>query len=417
MPAKSARSFGDSIGVNVRLTYLDTPAYDDFGPVEARLRELGVRYVSDSLCPTCTLPGRPPERLAALGIKANLGVGWLSGGPAIDRAGLQARPRPRCANSVASLSGSQRAGPLGRPATGSRRPAPSRPSCTARRRRTPFLSALPRARAEPRLPRAPAPRWETCRRRSTAATCTPIRAACRRSSNLDDERALMAPVSKDKPLADHRGRLPHRPRLPGAAPAGVGAGRRRSTCRGIALEAFRCGVERTYIYQFADLWSPADAAAARLPALGELASACCAGTSSPSRPSSRCATCCAPSTPTPRRWRPRAGCASASRAPGPTSASCCCAPPTAPTRWCCGATSASGTATAQRDLAPAPERVDVALGQPISAARRFDPVSSDDDDGELDEPAADPVDLAGTPVVLRLAPRRAPPPRAAARSR
>ena len=48
-----ARAFGDSIGVNTHIGWYDTAGYGDFDPIESRLRELGVRYVRDGLCPTC----------------------------------------------------------------------------------------------------------------------------------------------------------------------------------------------------------------------------------------------------------------------------------------------------------------------------------------------------------------------------
>ena len=67
---------------------------------------------------------------------------------------------------------------------------------------------------------------------------------------------------------------------------------------------------------------------------------------------------------------------------------------------------------ALKDLHPAPQRVDVVLGQPIALARRFDPVDSDSERRRWTEPRRIPVDLAGAPVVLRLTPpgaAKAPP--------
>ena len=66
MQASSARAFGDSVGVNVHLTYVDT-SYRDFDTVSARLQELGVRYVRDGLCATC------PFQLAHLNTLAGRG--------------------------------------------------------------------------------------------------------------------------------------------------------------------------------------------------------------------------------------------------------------------------------------------------------------------------------------------------------
>ena len=56
------------MGVDVRLTYL-TSSYKDFNPIEARLKELGVRYVGDGFCPTCEYRIDRLQRLAADGIR------------------------------------------------------------------------------------------------------------------------------------------------------------------------------------------------------------------------------------------------------------------------------------------------------------------------------------------------------------
>ena len=44
VPAKSADSFVDSIGVNVHLTY---DAYKDNGLIKSKLQELGIRHIRD----------------------------------------------------------------------------------------------------------------------------------------------------------------------------------------------------------------------------------------------------------------------------------------------------------------------------------------------------------------------------------
>lgn len=102
MPAHSARAFGDSVGVNIRLTHIDT-SYGDFDTLKARLRELGVRYISDSVCPDCEYQIDRLRRLAAVGIRANLAVGWLAGGTVSIAPGLQAL-RTRLRDSVVSIS-------------------------------------------------------------------------------------------------------------------------------------------------------------------------------------------------------------------------------------------------------------------------------------------------------------------------
>ena len=45
---------------------------------------------------------------------------------------------------------------------------------------------------------------------------------------------------------------------------------------------------------------------------------------------------------------------------------------------------------APRDLSPAPDRVDVALGERIALARRFDPVASGREQQRWDDPQPDP---------------------------
>jgi hypothetical protein len=63
---------------------------------------------------------------------------------------------------------------------------------------------------------------------------------------------------------------------------------------------------------------------------------------------------------------------------------------------------------ARRDLFPAPVRFEVALGQPVALAQRFDPVDSDRERGRWTNPVRIPLDLAGGPVVLRLTPPGVP---------
>jgi hypothetical protein len=72
--AKQADAFVESIGVNVHLTYSDTP-YAEFAKVDQALQELGVRYIRDGVG-----QGRPDvyseyRTLAAQGIKLDMIVG------------------------------------------------------------------------------------------------------------------------------------------------------------------------------------------------------------------------------------------------------------------------------------------------------------------------------------------------------
>jgi hypothetical protein len=74
-PARSAGAFMDSVGVNTHVIYDDT-AYGDFDRVRARLAELGVRHIRDSVCGTCVWQWERYEALAADGIRLNAGAGW-----------------------------------------------------------------------------------------------------------------------------------------------------------------------------------------------------------------------------------------------------------------------------------------------------------------------------------------------------
>ena len=84
------------------LTWIDT-SYGDYNTLESRLLELGVRHVHDGICPTCTYQISMLKRLAADGIKAELGVGDLAGGSAQMQASLEAiRDLPGVVSAVAA---------------------------------------------------------------------------------------------------------------------------------------------------------------------------------------------------------------------------------------------------------------------------------------------------------------------------
>jgi hypothetical protein len=70
----AAGAFADSIGVNVHLTYDNTP-YADFDRVLASLRELGVRHVRDGLVPSRPDQYERLDRLASAGIRSTLIMG------------------------------------------------------------------------------------------------------------------------------------------------------------------------------------------------------------------------------------------------------------------------------------------------------------------------------------------------------
>jgi hypothetical protein len=66
-----AERFVDSVGVNVHLSYFDR-AYNDFGAVRDRLRDLGVRNIRDGACVACDEQQRRLLELGRDGIRADL---------------------------------------------------------------------------------------------------------------------------------------------------------------------------------------------------------------------------------------------------------------------------------------------------------------------------------------------------------
>ncbi len=98
--ARPADSFVDSVGVNVHMSYNDTP-YGDQARVADRLAELGVRHVRDGV-----VPGRPDqwaalEALGRRGIRSTL----IAGRPDIDLPRLTATLRDQLSGSVEAVEG------------------------------------------------------------------------------------------------------------------------------------------------------------------------------------------------------------------------------------------------------------------------------------------------------------------------
>jgi len=75
VPARSADSFVDSIGVNTHTYYSNTKYYQDFGTITQRLKELGVRHVRENLVPNRSDQYKMLNALAAQGIKSTLILG------------------------------------------------------------------------------------------------------------------------------------------------------------------------------------------------------------------------------------------------------------------------------------------------------------------------------------------------------
>jgi hypothetical protein len=398
VPAKSARAFGDSVGVNVRLNYLDT-SYGDFETVQARLRELGVRHVSDSICPGCDWQIERLQRLARLGIRANLGVGWLSGGTPTIAPALQAL-RTELRESVVSISGINEPDISGDPSW-------------VHNTRLFHIELNRQVQADPLLRGLPVVGPSLVHRESRPAlgdlsghvdrgNIHPYPGGLPPMGHLEDERQMMAGVTGDKPLVAtevgyhtdmaHVG--PHRP----ASERAVATYTPR-----IVLEAFRFGIERTYLYTLADLWSDAEAQARQFPK-SENSFGLLRFDLSP-KPSFialrnllRAVDADSPPVPSPGGLRFDLEGAGADvrrlllrSADGSY----------ALVLW---RDVSVWDRAALRDLSPAADRVDVVLGQPLATARRFDPVASAAETQRWTSPSRLSVELRGEPVVLRLVP-------------
>jgi hypothetical protein len=398
VPAQSARAFGDSLGVNVRLTHLDT-SYGDFDTLRARLRELGVRYVNDSICATCEYQITRLNALADIGIHSTLGVGSLKDGTASIAPALRAL-RERVPRSVVSIAGVNEPDISGDP------------NWIANTRA--FQAELYRqVKADPFLARLPVIGPSLVHRESRAAlgnlsahldrgNIHPYPGGNPPLQNLADERQLMSSVAGSKPLVatevgyhtDLAFTGPHRP----ASEQAVATYTPR-----IALEAFRFGLDRTYLYQFADYWNAADATRFGLPP-SENSFGLLRWNLSP-KPAfyalrnllravdSESAPVAGPG-----------GLRLAIEGAGPDVSQLLLRSADGSYALVLWRSVSVWDRTALRDLSPAPDRVDVALGEPISVARRFDPVTSDVETQRWANPTRISVDLAGTPVVVRLVP-------------
>jgi hypothetical protein len=401
VPANSARAFGDSMGVDVRLTYL-TSSYKNFAPIEARLKELGVRYVGDGFCPTCEYQIDRLQRLAADGIRAEVGVGNLAGGTASIDAGLRVI-KNRLRNSVISVVAINEPDISGNP------------NWIADTRW--FMHELyNRVNADPALAHLNVIGPAVVNRGSRAAlgdlssyldrgNIHPYPGGAPPLHNILDEFDLASKISANKPLvATEIGY--HTDTTPGLYGGHYGASERAVAqyMPRIALEAFVGGIERTYIYQFADLWSPSQAQQygiskaensfgllrwdlSRKPSFIALRNLLRV-TDSDSAP-----------VISPGGMRLRL------EGAGPDVRSLLLRSADGSYALALWRTVSVWDYLGRKDLYPAPDRVDVVVGQPVTLARRFDPVESSEETKRWDDPSRIPVDLAGAPVVLRPPPR------------
>jgi hypothetical protein len=395
--ASSARSFGNSVGVNARLSWIDT-SYGDFNTLRSRLRELGVRYIRDGLCPTCTYDVDRLNRLAANGIKANIIVGTLSGGDAQMQETL-AGIRDKVLNAVVSIE------------------APNEPNLTGdpdwvQHTRTYQQKLYMSVKSDPALANlrvvGPAVGWP-----ASPGDLGDLSDVLDRGNfhpypggnppfyNLASEGLNAAAVSGSKPvIATEVGYHSYLATTGGHLPASERA-IAIYTPR-LALEGFYGGVERSYIFQLADAWSDANRPAGVSPeedsfgllrsglspkpsfiALRNLMRVTDAGSAAVAFPDG-VRFGLEGAGPDVRHLLLRSGDGSY-----------------ALVLW----RTVSVWDPSQRvDLYPTPEQVNVVFGEPISLARRFDPVTSDAKVQRWTYPRSIPVDLAGAPIVLKLTP-------------
>jgi hypothetical protein len=399
VPAKPARAFGDSMGVDVRLTYL-TSSYKNFAPIEARLKELGVRYVGDGFCPTCEYQIDRLQRLAADGIRANLGVGNLAGGTASIDEGLRVI-KNRLQKSVISVT------------TINEPDISGNPNWIADTRW--FTHELySRVNADPALADLQVIGPAVVNRGSRAAlgdmssyldrgNIHPYPGGATPLHNIVDEFDLASKISAHKPLVAteigyHNDTDPLYGGHYGASERAVAQYMPR-----IALEAFRGGIERTYIYQFADLWSPSQAQQYGVSkAENSFGLLRWDLTPKPSfialRNLLRVVDSDSAPVASPGGMRLRI------EGAGPDVRSLLLRSADGSYALALWRQVSVWDYLGTKDLNPAPDHVDVALGQRVALARRFDPVMSSDETKRWNDPSEIPVDLAGAPVVLRLTP-------------
>ena len=402
VPATSARAFGDSVGVNVRLSWLDT-AYGDFDAVRARLRELGVRHINDGFCGACEYQLDRMKRLAADGITSSVGPSGLTEGSAALQWSLKVI-RDRVREAVDSVQ------------------APNEPDISGdpqwvEHTRAYQAELYARVKGDRALAHLPVigPSIVNRELRPLVGDLSPFLdwgnlhpypGGTPPLTDMADQRLLGAMIAGSKPLvateAGYHNDLsfsgPHR------------AASERATAiytPRLVLEAFLGGIKRTYIYQLLDPWTPAQAQTRgispsensfgllrydRSPkpsfyALRNLMSAVDSGSPPVASPGGlRFAL--EGAGPDVRRLLLRSADGSY-----------------ALVLWRQVSVWDRG---ARRDLYPGADRLELVLGEPVSLARRFAPVESGVERQRWTDPQRIPVDLAGAPVVLRLTPRGVP---------
>jgi hypothetical protein len=392
VPAQPARTFGDSIGVNTHIGWSDTPAYSNFNAVLARMRELGVRYVRDGLCPTCEEWISRLKRLGAAGIRSNIISTDLVAGSVRMQQNLQVI-RSRLRDAVVSVE------------------APNEPDQQGDSQWIAKTRALQQqlwasVKGDPALAHlqvlGPALVYPASWSQLGDLTAFldrgnmhPYPGGGTPLHNLGDLIPLSARTSGGEPIvateAGYHSDLATTSGHYGTSERAIGIYTPR-----LALEGFSRGLDRTYIYQLADPWTNVSGFENKFGLL---------------RPDL---------SPKPaflalrNLLRAVDGGSAPVAAPGGLRVGLEGAPPDLRQLLL---RSANGTfalvlwrdvsvwdRVARQDLFPAADPLDVVLGQPIALARRFDPVESDSERQRWISPARIPVAVGGSPVVLRLDP-------------
>ncbi len=401
IPAQSARAFGDSVGVNVHLLHQDT-SYGRFDVIRSRLRELGVRYVRDGLCATCPSQIERLRALADVGIRAHIIAGRTREDEAamlFELAANLATIRERLRGAVVSVGSVNE-------------PDQEGVASWIDRTRVFQRQLWFRVKGDPALADLPVVGPAVVHPANRVAlgdlstfldlgNIHPYPGGGTPLHNLQEERFRAGSISGTKPLvATEAGYHSDLATATGHYPASERA-IAVYTPR-LALEGFRGGVVRTFIYQLADEW-PAGGQPAYVPAL-ENSFGLLRGDLSPK-----------PSFLALRNLLRAVGAGSPPVAAlGGLRYGIEGAPPDLRQLLLQSADGSFALVLwrdvsvwdrfARQDLAVASAPFEVVLGQPMALAQRFDPVDSDAERGRWANPGGIPVDVAGAPVVLRFTP-------------
>jgi hypothetical protein len=253
--ANSARAFGDSVGVNVRLHLTNSSGYGNFDVVRMRLAELGVRHVGDGLCHDCPAHIQRLQALAPLGIRATIGVGNQN--DALLREARLQTIRDKLLGSTEAIAGPNEPDYSGDP------------NWVANTRS--YQAALySRVKGDPALRHLPVIGPSLVHRDSRAAlgdlsahmdrgNIHPYSGGLPPMTDLSREFMLTAQVAGSKPLVatetGYHDDIAYTGAHRGASERAIGIYTPR-----LVLEAFRAGIERTFLFQLADAWSPAQQA-------------------------------------------------------------------------------------------------------------------------------------------------------------